>query len=150
MKKCCFSILLFLVSVNCFSQSENPVKWDFEIKKIADKTYELQLIAKIEDGWHIYSQSTPDGGPIRTSISYSPNPLLMIEGAANEIGKLEKHFEKLFGVEVIQFSKKVIFLQIVKLKTNAKTNLSGKVKFMVCNDKECLPPKDISFSLQLK
>ncbi len=134
----------------CFAQDENPVKWSFEAKKIADKTYEIRLTAKIENEWHIYSQSTPDGGPVATSVTYSKNPLLSIEGGIKEIGKLEKHFEKLFGVEVLQFSNKVDFVQVVKLKANVKTNLSGKVEFMVCNDEMCMPPKAIPFSISLQ
>lgn len=150
MKKVCFSCLLALASTICIAQEENPVKWSFTAKRMADKTYEIHLTAAIESGWHIYSQSTPEGGPVPTSFSYSRNPLLIIDGDTKEIGKLEKHFERLFDVEVLQFSNKVDFVQTVKLKANAKTNLSGKVNFMVCNDEMCLPPKTISFTVQVK
>lgn len=150
MKKFCFTSLLLLVAVMCFAQEENPVKWSFTAKKIADKTYEVYLSAKLENGWHIYSQSTPEGGPVATSVTYSKNLLLSIEGGVKEIGKLEKHFEKLFGVEVLQFSNKVDFVQTVKLKSNAKTTLLGSVEFMVCNDEMCMPPKSVPFNISLK
>ena len=129
---------------------ENPVKWSFTAKKIADKTYEIHLTARIEDEWHIYSQTTPDGGPVPTSISFFKNPLLVMQGETKEMGKLEKHFEKLFNVEVMQFSDKVDFVQTVNLKTNVKTNIAGKVAFMTCNDEMCLPPKSVPFSISLK
>jgi thiol:disulfide interchange protein DsbD len=129
---------------------ENPVKWSFSAKKIADKIYEIHLTAVIEKDWHIYSQTTPDGGPVPTSISYFKNPLLIIQGEAKEMGKLEKHFEKLFGVEVLQFSDKVDFVHTVNLKTNVKTSITGKVAFMTCNDEMCLPPKSVPFSISLK
>jgi DsbC/DsbD-like thiol-disulfide interchange protein len=150
MKKYCLSSLLLLITVISFAQEENPVKWSFTAKKISDKTYEVYLTAKIEDGWHIYSQTTPDGGPVATSISYTKNPLITIDGGIKEAGKLEKHFEKLFGIEVFQFSKKVDFIQTIKLKTNAKTNLIGAVEFMVCNDEMCMPPKSVPFNVVLK
>ena len=150
MKKLCFGSVLLLSTIICLAQEENPVKWSFTAKKIADKTYEVHLTATIESGWHIYSQSTPEGGPIATSVSYSKNPLLTIEGSVKEVGKLEKHFEKLFGVEVLQFSKKVDFVQVIKIKANAKTNVSGTVEFMVCNDEMCMPPKSIPFNIPLR
>ncbi len=150
MKKLSFIFLVLSIGVFCNAQVEDPVKWSFSAKKIADKTYEIHLTAAVESGWHIYSQSTPEGGPVPTSISYSKNPLLTIQGEAKEVGKLEKHFEKLFGVEVLQFSKKVDFIQVIKLKTNAKTNVTGKIEFMVCNDEVCQPPKSVPFTILIK
>ncbi len=133
-----------------YSQIENPVQWSFSSKKINATTYEVHLTATIEDGWHVYSQTTPDGGPVPTAVSFSKNPLLTLEGKVREVGKLEKRFEELFGVQVFQFSGKVDFVQPIKLKVKAKTNISGNIKFMACNDEMCLPPKAVSFAVQLK
>ena len=63
---------------------------------------------------------------------------------------LEQRHELLFGVHVKQFSSKVDFVQIVKMKSNAKTNLSGSVEFMVCNDEMCMSPKAVPFNISLK
>jgi thiol:disulfide interchange protein DsbD len=133
-----------------FTQVQNPVSWSFTAKKTADMTYEIHLTATIERGWHIYSQSTPDGGPSATAISFSKNPLLIMSGDVKEIGKLEEHNEPIFGVDVKQYSDKVDFVQTVKIKGNAKTAINGSVDFMVCNNKQCLPPKTMEFSVPLK
>jgi len=140
--------LLVLGAVN--AQVKNPVQWSFSSKKINATTYEVHLKATIEDGWHIYSQTTPEGGPVPTSIDYLKNPLLTLDGATKEIGKLEQHNEPLFGVDVKQFSDKVDFVQVVKLKGKAKTALSGSIEFMTCNDHECLPPKSVKFSVPIQ
>lgn len=131
------------------AQVKNPVKWSFSAKKINATTYEVHLTANIEDGWHIYSQTTPDGGPVPTSIDYLKNPLLSLDGATKEVGDLEQHNEPLFGVEVKQFSDKVDFVQVVKLKGKAKTALNGSIEFMTCNDRECLPPRAQKFSVAI-
>jgi hypothetical protein len=133
-----------------FAQVKNPVKWSFSSKKIAAATYEVHLTATLENGWHLYSQTTPDGGPVPTSIAFTKNPLLNIEGTAKEVGKLEQHFEALFGVNVKQFSNRVDFVQTIKLKASVKTTLNGTIEFMTCNDHECLPPSTQKFSLELK
>ena len=142
---------LSLVILNLVSaQVKDPVQWAFTAKKINATTYEVHLTANIESGWHLYSQTTPDGGPIPTSIEFAKNPLLIFDGTAKEVGKLEQRHEELFGVDVKQFSRKVDFVQVVKLKGKAKTSLNGSVEFMTCNDHECLPPKSQKFSIALK
>ena len=140
--------LIMLNGLN--AQVKDPVQWAFTAKKINATTYEVHLTATIESGWHLYSQTTPEGGPVPTSIEFSKNPLLSFDGSAVEIGKLEQHHEPLFGVDVKQFSNKVDFVQTVKLKGKVKTSLNGSVEFMTCNDRECLPPKTQKFSIALK
>lgn len=146
-----FAFTLGLVMLNMASaQVRNPVHWDFSAKKVGATTYEVYLTANMEDGWHVYSQHTPDGGPVPTTIKFSKNPLLTLNGAAKESGKKEQKFEELFGVDVIQFSDKVVFVQKIDVKGKAKTTLSGSVEFMTCNDRECLPPTTQKFSIALK
>lgn len=143
-----FACILF--SQVCFSQIQNPVKWNFSVKKINTTTYEVHIAASIDNHWHLYSQSTPDGGPVATVISFTKNPLVTFEGKVKEVGKLEQKHEPLFGVDVKQFSNKVDFVQVIKLKKPVKTNISGTVEFMVCDDSQCLPPSTQKFSLPIK
>lgn len=150
MKKIITAGFLLLFSNLLFAQIQNPVEWTATSKKINDKTYEIRLTANINKGWHIYSQTTPEGGPVPTSITFTKNPLLTIEGKTKEVGKLEKHNEPLFGVDVKQFSNNVDFVQVVKLKAPVKTSVDVAVEFMVCNDKQCLPPSTRKFSVALK
>ena len=150
MRRILFLVFAFLFSLMGNTQVQNPVKWSFTAKKINNTTYEVHLAATIDKGWHIYSQTTPDGGPIPTAITFSKNSLLTLSGTPKEVGKLEQHSEPLFGVDVKQYSDKVDFVQIIKLKSNVKTVVKGSVEFMVCNDKQCLPPKTVEFSVSLK
>lgn len=143
-------VIAVFVTTLAFSQVKNPVKWSFSSKKIDATTYEVSMTATIERGWHIYSQTTPDGGPVPTSLEFTKNPLVSLQGAAKETGKLEQRHEELFGVDVKQYSNKVDFVQTVKVKANVKTTLNGAVEFMTCNDKECLPPTKQTFSIALK
>jgi len=139
----------FLIGSAAFAQSD-VVEWKFESRKLEDKKYEVKLIAVVKNPWHIYSTTTPDGGPLPTKISFTKNPLTVFDGKLKEVGKLETHFEEVFDVDTKFFNNKVEFVQVVNVKGNAKTNLAGVVEFMTCNDKECLPPKSIPFSIALK
>ena len=148
MKKSC--ALLFLLFAVLSGIAQEPVKWNFSARKIAASTYEVHLTASIEDDWHIYSQTTPDGGPVATSVIFSKNPLVSLQGSVKEAGKMEQRFEELFGVVVKQFSGKVDFVQNVQVKADVKTTLNGSVEYMTCNDRECMPPKKQAFSIMLK
>jgi hypothetical protein len=143
-------VLAALFSNAVIAQIQNPVKWSYSAKKINATTYEVHLTATLEDDWHIYSQTTPDGGPVPTVISFTKNPLISVSGTTKEIGKLEQRHEELFGVDVKQFSNTVDFVQTVVLKGKVKTTLNGTIEFMTCNDRECLPPKTQKFSIALK
>ena len=150
MKKIILFSFSVLICTLAFAQVKNPIKWSFSAKKINATTYEVRLKAKIEDGWHLYSQTTPEGGPVPTSISFTKNPVITVTGTPKEEGKLEQKNEPLFGVDVKQFSDKVEFVQTVTVKAGVKTALNGTVEYMTCNDHECLPPKKQSFSIALQ
>ncbi|MCU7548821.1 protein-disulfide reductase DsbD N-terminal domain-containing protein [Chitinophagaceae bacterium LB-8] len=146
-----FAVFVFtLVTHFSFGQVKDPVQWAFTAKKLNTTTYEVHLTATIDNGWHLYSQTTPEGGPSATTIAFTKNPLLSLDGGVKEVGKLEQKHEELFGVDVKQFSNKVDFVQVVKLKGPAKTALKGNLEFMTCNNQECLPPKTQKFSIALK
>ena len=143
------SLLIFFANILSAQIVKSPVDWTITTKKLADKTYEVRVSANIQKGWHIYSQTTPDGGPIATSFTYSKNPLITLQGTNKEIGKLEQRFEPLFNVDVKQFSNKVDFVQVIKLKANVKTSVEIAVEFMTCDEKTCLPPTTKKFTVSI-
>jgi thiol:disulfide interchange protein DsbD len=150
MKRIYFVAILLIVAAQGFSQVKEPVKWDYSSKRIDESTYEISLTANVDPSWHIYSQTTADGGPSATVISFTKNPMIQLAGPVKEVGKMEQKHEELFGVDVKQFSNKVVFIQTVKMKAKAKTSITGIIEFMTCNNRECLPPKAQPFSVALK
>lgn len=146
---------LFLIAAALFSlaagaQTLNPVSWSFTSKKLNDKEYELQLVATIQPGWHLYSQTQPaDAIAQPTSFSFNKNPLVSLQGTVKEQGKLEKFRDKTLDVSANQYSNKVSFVQKVQLKGKARTNITGSLQFQTCNDEKCLPPKTVPFTVAL-
>ncbi len=141
-----FVLHYFLLSV---SFAQTPYAWSFKATKVADKTYDIHCVADVQAPWHTYSQFTPDGGPLPTKFIFSKNPLYGLDGVVKENGKLVVKHEEVFGVDVKYFEGSVDFVQRVKLKGSAKTNFSGTVEFMVCNEQQCLPPSTQKFSIAL-
>jgi hypothetical protein len=148
MKKIILAILILFAVVTAHAQILNPVHWVYSAKKIDDKTYELHITALIDDKWHVYSQDAGDG-PVPTSFNFTANPLLILDGKVKEVGTLEKIYDPNFRSELRYYEKQVDFIQKVKVRSAAATVIKGTVSFMVCNDRQCLPPKDIPFSIKL-
>jgi hypothetical protein len=138
-----------MISAVSFAQSSTQVKWTFSSKKIADKTYEVHAAATVTSSWHIYSQNVGVDGPIATTFTFTKNPLVALDGTPKENGKLIKKNEEVWGGEVHYYENKVEFVQVVKTKSAAKTNVAGKVEYMVCNDEKCLPPAETTFSVAI-
>ena len=145
-------IFLLIFAVVFFSaanaQIENPVKWTYTAKKIKGDMYEVHITAMLDGKWHIYSQDAGDG-PQGTEIVFDKNPLVKTDGAVKEIGKLEKQYDPNFKSTLKFYSGKVDFVQAIKLKAAVATVAKGKITYMTCNDKKCLPPRDIDFSVKI-
>ncbi len=149
MKKLLF--ILFALFIGIFSFAQSPVSWTFSSKKIDDKTYEVRMVATIQRGWHLYAQKQPaDAIAQPTAFNFNNNPLLNLEGKVKEIGKLEKYKDENLDISANQYSNKVDFVQIVKMKGKAKTAVTGQLEYQTCDDKKCLPPKTVNFSIALK
>ncbi|MES2329422.1 MAG: protein-disulfide reductase DsbD domain-containing protein [Bacteroidota bacterium] len=150
MKRIVLALSFLSIGFISFGQIENPVSWNYEAKKKTADTYEIVITADIEHPWHIYSQNTGKGGPIPTSVTFKANPLITKNGAVKEVGKLEKIYDKNFETNVLSYSDKVQWVQTVKVKGGIKTNISGTIEYMVCDDSHCLPPTKKSFDLKLQ
>jgi thiol:disulfide interchange protein DsbD len=150
MKKSVILVALVILQVVAFSQKLNPAHWTFSAVKKSDKQYEIVMSANIDAPWHLYSQFMKQGGPVPTSFKFKTNPIVKLDGAVKEKGKLEKFFDKNFNMQVSYFAGKVDFVQTVTLKVASKTKLTGEVEYMTCNDEKCLPPVKLPFEIDIQ
>ena len=146
-----FILILVLFSALGSQAQLNPITWSFSANKIGDKTYEIHMKATIQDGWHLYSQKQPDDAiAIPTSFTVRANPLFKPDGKIKEVGKMELMKDGALGISANQYSKTVYFVQKIQMKSDAKTNFNGSVEYQTCDDKKCLPPKTVNFSIAIK
>jgi DsbC/DsbD-like thiol-disulfide interchange protein len=148
MKKVLLLMIVFMVSAGAYAQIESPVKWSYAAKKLNNNEAVILLRATIQDGWHIYSQNVKDGGPIKTSFKFIPSKEYALVGKTSEPMPVTK-YEDAFKMNVSYFEKTVTFQQKIKLKSNKVTAIKGQLEFMTCNDKKCLPPDDVDFTVPL-
>ena len=146
-------IVLFAMLVAAFqmvsAQILEPVKWSFESKKTGDGEYELRFMAKMDEGWHVYSQFVPSGGPIPTSFKFD-NPVgFTLVGKVREPKPLEEN-DPNFNMVVKYFAKSVEFTQKVKVISDKPVEVKGFLEFMCCNNQNCLPPTEVNYSFKLE
>ena len=137
-----------MFAVGAKAQIESPVKWSYAGKRISATEAVVFLRATIQDGWHIYSQNVKDGGPIKTSFTFTPSKDYSLVGTPSEPTPVTK-FESSFNMNVSYFEKSVTFQQKIKLKSANVSVVKGKLEYMTCNDHKCLPPEDVDFSVDL-
>lgn len=124
-----------------------PVKWSYSTEK--GKLGEIVLVftAKIDKGWHLYSQDIPDGGPIATSFTFNENPNIELVGKVTEPKPIEEE-DKNFMMTLKYFEQEAKFKQRIKVK--GKTTIEGELEFMVCDDERCLPPDYREFKFEVE
>lgn len=138
---------LFSTVFSAQAQLLDPVKWSFSAKKTGDQSAELVLSATIEKKWHLYSQFLPEGGPIPTSFKFDKAPFYSLKGNVEEKSKPEEAFDKNFDMTLKYFENKAVFVQKIEVKSDGV--VKGMLEFMVCDDKQCLPPTEVPFEIKL-
>ena len=153
------TLLLLFITVTAVSQNFDPVEWSTKINKVSDTEYDLIFKAYIEDDWHIYSQHTPDGGPLPLSLtienavnnygvdidmgednSNSVNVTIDIQKRniqlIGELKESETHteFSEVFGVDEIFFSQKAILTQRIKVLNPEIKSIEADLFYQVCKE----------------
>lgn len=145
MKKIISVLVLIMAAFAVNAQILNPVKLSYSAKKTAANQYELHIKASIDAKWHLYSTVNPDGGAEPTVLNFTAVEKV---GKLQEKGAMKTIFEKSFGVNQKYFESTVEFIQVVKVKPGTK-KVQGSIEYEVCNDKQCLPPKEVAFEISL-
>lgn len=141
-----FSTLVF--SLNLHAQ-HNPVNWSASSEKISTGIYKINIEAKIESGWYVYSQTLEsDMGPVPTSLDFNKNDGLELIGDTAELGNRKEGMDKAFGMNVVKYLENVIFSQEARIDPTVE-EISCIVTFMTCNGEMCLPPRDVPLKIKL-
>ena len=141
-------IFILLIALPIVSLAQNPTKWSLESDAKGktfkqDENFKAKLKAEIETGWHLYSIDQPNGGPFPTKITILENAPFKLEGKIETTQPTTK-LDPNFKIETKFFDHQAEF--DLPLKTTGETNadaLAVSVRFQVCNDTLCLPPKTV-------
>jgi len=135
MQKRLSTLLLVLLAVMAQAQILEPIHWKVSTKALSDSTTDVVLTATVDEGWHLYTQDIPDGGPVPTQFAYGDSKLV---GKTTTPAKVHSSYDENFEMDLTYYETKAVFHQTVLSKGQQK--LQGSVTFMACNDQMCLAP----------
>jgi thiol:disulfide interchange protein DsbD len=126
------------------AQKLDPAKWSLELQPASappgSKIF-ARLQAKLDPGWHLYSPTTPRGGPNPTTIKVAENGA--IAGFRVFEPQPNRAFDPNFSLDTETYEGSAAFLIEVELKQDAapgSIELTAEVRYQACNDRLCLPP----------
>ncbi len=138
---------VFAVLISCvLPLYAAPVKvhWTAQVKPQdvrSGESAQVILTAKIDEGWHLYSLTQPAGGSLPTTIELVRGAALKSNGKVLQPAP-EKKPNAAFKIVDELYEKSVSFgIPVMVTGKAGAQKAKAKVRFMVCNEKTCLPPK---------
>ena len=131
------------------AQQLDPARWSYSVKEISPSEAELVFTAKIDDGWHLYSQYTDPAGPLPIVFEFTKSPDYELIGKVVE-PKPHEERDPLFDCVVKSFSGTVVFRQKVKRLSNSDFSVKGVLSYQMCNNGSCIAPEDRDFTFKVK
>jgi|GEM_PF-155575 len=118
------------------------------------KTARIYVTAQIVRGWHIYSLTTPAGGPIATSIKLDPSDSYKLKGEFTPDNPPHRKHEGAFGeaVPFVEYHEgQVVWHAPIELNPAADpmvTKITGSIRYQACSASGCQLPKTLKFTAQ--
>jgi thiol:disulfide interchange protein len=126
-----------------------PAKWNYTVKSLGNKKYEITMKANIEKGWHLYSQFL-DGmeGPLPTWFQFEESDDMKIVGDSYE-PDVHKVYDPVWEMEILQFENTATFVHTIEYKGALPYTLKGTIDYMACDDGKCINLNEV-FEIEIK
>ena len=131
-----FVFLMFFIFAFAKGNAQilEPVKWTAKIEKKSGSNAILIFDGIIEKDWHMYSQFTPDGGPLPLEIVFkNQKGNYNLVGKAKE-GKTKTAFNDIFGVNETFFEGKAHIEQEITITNPNLKTVDVDFDFQVCKE----------------
>ena len=142
-----FALIALIFGFFGNAQILNPVQWKTKVVQKSATEFELIMDATIENEWHMYSQFTPENGPLPTVFDYKN-----AKGNFDLVGKTKespykKVYNDIFEVDEYYFAKTAQFKQIIKVTNPKLKEVKVYVEYQVCKE-QCIQ-QDATFTFKL-
>lgn len=147
MKKILFLLFAFFGFIQIHAQMLDPVKWTTRIEKNSATEFSLVFEGVIDDEWHVYSQFTPDGGPLPMEVVFkNAKGNFELIGKASE-SATKRVYSDIFEVDEVFFVKKATIRQKVKITNPNITSIDVVLDYQVCKESCINQSKKFSFAI---
>ena len=126
-------LLVFFCSLGN-AQILDPVKWTTKIEQKSATNFIITFNATIENEWHVYSQFTPDGGPLPLEVNFkNQKGNYTLVGKAKE-SKTRTAYNDIFEVNETFFEKKAQIMQEINLVNKGVKTIEVELNFQACKE----------------
>ena len=126
-------LLVFFCSLGN-AQILDPVKWTTKIEQKSATNFIITFNATIENEWHVYSQFTPDGGPLPLEVNFkNQKGNYTLVGKAKE-SKTRTAYNDIFEVNETFFEKKAQITQEISLVNKGVKTIEVELNFQACKE----------------
>lgn len=146
MKRLLLSLLLAAgICSGISAQILTPVTWQIADSVSAGEGI-ITFSASIEDGWHLYGTSLPEGGPRATSVSYTTLQGVELSGELTPSEAPVERIDEVFNLKLNWWEKGVTLTQRFRITSpDGSYAIAGTLSYQGCNDGSCLPPSKEPF-----
>lgn len=146
------SICLAWMAAALLAAPADPVSWKLvegparPVK--AGAKFTVKLVARVQEGWHLYSMKRLEDGPVATRIWLADGQPFQLAGAIRS-SPPETLTDPSFNMEVEQYEGEASFVLPLKADGAASgtQTLAVQASYQSCNNKICLPPKTVKVEL---
>lgn len=142
------TIVACLVHFAGFAQIDNPVHWTFAATPAGEHQVAITATARIDEGWHLYSQFLEADGPVPTSFQFTNQQDYLLVNGVTESPAARQGYDSTFEMTILYHEESVTFKQLLTY-TDPATQVKGSVHYMVCSGQKCLPPTDLEFDIAI-
>ena len=143
------SILLLGMGLNA-QVIRDAVTWSRSVEDKSPTEKVLVFTATVKDPWHLYGTELPKGGPTPTHLLVDKIEGAELVGGLTSTQKPIEKYDPNFEMNLRFFSGKVTFRQKIRITDPKKFAFVGAIRYMACNDEQCLPPANWEFTVQPK
>ena len=143
------SILLLGMGLNA-QVIRDAVTWSRSVEDKSPTEKVLVFTATVKDPWHLYGTELPKGGPTPTHLLVDKIEGAELVGGLTSMQKPIEKYDPNFEMTLRFFSGKVTFRQKIRITDPKKFAFVGAIRYMACNDEQCLPPANWEFTVQPK
>lgn len=135
----------------------NPVKWTLEVAasehvRQPGETFDVRIVAELEQGWHLYATKEIPLGPRPTRFALTPNQPFELWGDI-KTPQAKTAFDANFNTELEFYEHKAVFtlpLRIAAQAASRKHLLTVQARYQTCTEKQCSPPKLVKLEAEVE